>query len=194
MADFIRFHNHERYHEGIANVAPADVYYGRREAILQRRAAQQRPTHAQRVRYNRAVRRQGTRGELAGELSVPRGLAESPRCWRRAVFPLGARLTPVLQKEARPPLSFECRPYFFCLSPVCILTDPHNPRIGRRLSAAHFGRIAVTPNASRQTGGLLRLLERGHLDPEGTRGGAPGRVLRLRSLGLGWGARFRVCS
>jgi len=87
MADFIRFHNHERYHEGIANVAPADVYYGRREAILQRRAAQQRRTHAQRVRYNRAVRRQGTRGELAGELSVPRGLAESPRCWRRAVFP-----------------------------------------------------------------------------------------------------------
>jgi Integrase core domain. len=44
MADFIRFYNHERYHEGIGHVTPADVYDGRREAILQRRAAQQRRT------------------------------------------------------------------------------------------------------------------------------------------------------
>ncbi len=80
MADFIRFDNHERYHEGIGNVTPPDVYYGRRDAILRRRAAQQHRTQAQRVRYNRAVRRQGTRGELPDELSGPRTLAESQRC------------------------------------------------------------------------------------------------------------------
>jgi hypothetical protein len=80
MADFIRFHNPERYREGIGNVTPADVYYGRRDAILRRRAAQQHRTQAQRVRYNRAVRRQGTRGELPDELSGPRTLAESQRC------------------------------------------------------------------------------------------------------------------
>ncbi len=80
MADFIRFYNHERYHEGIGNVTPADVYYGRREAILRRRAAQKSRTLARRFRYNRAVAMQRTRGELAGELSVPRSLTESQRC------------------------------------------------------------------------------------------------------------------
>src|SRR5713226_1000053 len=79
MADFIRFYNHERYHEGIGNVTPADVYHGRRDAILRRRAAQQRRTQAQRVRYNRAVRRQRTRGERPRELSVPHRLPESQR-------------------------------------------------------------------------------------------------------------------
>lgn len=80
MADFIRFYNHERYHEGIGNVTPADVYYGRREAILWRRAAQKSRTLARRFRYNRAAAMQGTRGELAGERSVPHGLMESQRC------------------------------------------------------------------------------------------------------------------
>jgi putative transposase len=80
MADFIRFYNHERYHERIGHVTPADVYDGRREAILRRRAAQQRRTQAQRVRDNRAVMRQGTQGELTGDLSVPCSLTESQRC------------------------------------------------------------------------------------------------------------------
>jgi hypothetical protein len=64
MADVIRFYNQERYHEGIGNVTPADVYDGRREAILRRRAAQKSRTLARRVRYNRAILRHGTRGEL----------------------------------------------------------------------------------------------------------------------------------
>src|SRR5713226_183366 len=80
MADFIRFYNHERYHEGIGNVTPADVYDGRREAILRRRAAQKSRTLARRVRYNRAAAMQGTQGELTDDLSVPRSLTESKRC------------------------------------------------------------------------------------------------------------------
>lgn len=79
MADFIRFYNHERYPEGIGNVTPADVYDGRREAILRRRAAQKSRTLAWRIRYNRAAAMQGTRDELTGDLSVPRGLTESQR-------------------------------------------------------------------------------------------------------------------
>jgi hypothetical protein len=76
MADFIRFYNHERYHEGIGNVTPADVYHGRRDAILRRRAVQQRRTLVQRIRYNRAAAMQGTRGELTGHLSVSQSLVE----------------------------------------------------------------------------------------------------------------------
>jgi hypothetical protein len=80
MADFIRFCNHERYHERIGNGTPADVYDGWREAILRRRAAQKSRTLARRVRYNRTILRQGTRAELTGDLSVPRGFTESQRC------------------------------------------------------------------------------------------------------------------
>jgi hypothetical protein len=49
------------------------------DAMVRRRVAQQRRTQAQRIRYNRAVMRQGTRGELPGDLSVPHRLPESQR-------------------------------------------------------------------------------------------------------------------
>ena len=52
MPDCIRFDNHELYHEGIGNVAPADVYGGPRGAILRRQAAQESRTLARRVCYN----------------------------------------------------------------------------------------------------------------------------------------------
>jgi putative transposase len=65
MADLIHFYNHDRYHEGIGNVTPADVYDGRRDAILQRRVAQQRRTLAQRIRYIRVAAMQGRPGRVA---------------------------------------------------------------------------------------------------------------------------------
>ncbi len=52
MAEFIDFYKHRRYHEGIGNVTPADVYYGRREEILRRREVQKQETIYQRFQYN----------------------------------------------------------------------------------------------------------------------------------------------
>jgi RNA-directed DNA polymerase len=52
MIEFIGFYNHRRYHEGIGNVTPADVYYGRREGILKRREEQKQQTILQRLEYN----------------------------------------------------------------------------------------------------------------------------------------------
>ena len=52
MAEFIDFYKQHRYHEGIGNVTPADVYYGRREEILKRKEVQKQQTIYQRFRYN----------------------------------------------------------------------------------------------------------------------------------------------
>jgi putative transposase len=55
VATFVDFYNHHRYHEALRNVAPADVYYGRREEILARRKeVQQRTIETRRVFNQRA--------------------------------------------------------------------------------------------------------------------------------------------
>lgn len=42
LGEFIEFYNQRRYHEGIGNVTPTDVYYVRREGILKRGEEQER--------------------------------------------------------------------------------------------------------------------------------------------------------
>jgi transposase InsO family protein len=56
LADFVNYYNYLCYHEGIGNVTPADVYYGRRDEILAKRKEVQERTLQQRRDYNRANR------------------------------------------------------------------------------------------------------------------------------------------
>jgi putative transposase len=56
IADFVVYYNHRRYHKALGNVTPADVLYGRREAVLQRRKEVQLRTFNRRRDYNRDLR------------------------------------------------------------------------------------------------------------------------------------------
>jgi putative transposase len=56
IADFVDYYNYRRYHKALGNVAPADVLYGRREEILQRRKEVQLQTVNHRKDYNRGLR------------------------------------------------------------------------------------------------------------------------------------------
>lgn len=50
IRQFIDYYNHERYHESLGNLTPADVYYGRGQAILDRREQIKLDTLARRRR------------------------------------------------------------------------------------------------------------------------------------------------
>jgi len=56
IADFIDYYNYRRYHKALGNVTPADVLYGRREEILERRKEVQIQTINRRRDYNRDLK------------------------------------------------------------------------------------------------------------------------------------------
>ncbi len=56
IADFVDYYNFRRYHKALGNVTPADVLYGRREEILERRKEVQIQTINRRRDYNRGLR------------------------------------------------------------------------------------------------------------------------------------------
>jgi putative transposase len=55
---FIEYYNYRRYHEGLGNVTPYDVYTGRHLEIIQKRKEVKNKTLATRRDYNRTVREQ----------------------------------------------------------------------------------------------------------------------------------------
>jgi len=56
IADFVEYYNFRRYHKALGNVTPADVLYGRREQILQRRKEVQAQTIQHRRDYNQTLK------------------------------------------------------------------------------------------------------------------------------------------
>ncbi len=52
LANFVAYYNHERYHESLDNVTPADVYFGRQEKILTQRQIIKQQTLLERRRMN----------------------------------------------------------------------------------------------------------------------------------------------
>ena len=56
IADFVDYYNYRRYHKALGDVTPADVLYGRREEILERRKEVRLQTINRRRDYNQAQR------------------------------------------------------------------------------------------------------------------------------------------
>ena len=54
LRDFVAYYNHERYHESLKNVTPADVYFGRQHQVLSKRGRIKRSTMKERKRLYRA--------------------------------------------------------------------------------------------------------------------------------------------
>ena len=55
---FIDYYNYHRYHEGLGDVTPYDVYTGRHLKLIQRRREVKSRTLQARRDYNRAAREQ----------------------------------------------------------------------------------------------------------------------------------------
>jgi putative transposase len=55
IASFVDFYNHQRYHESLDNLTPADVYSGRAKEVLTRRAEIKKKTLQQRRLQNLRV-------------------------------------------------------------------------------------------------------------------------------------------
>jgi putative transposase len=57
IADFVDYYNFRRYHKALGNVTPADILYGRKEEVLERRKEVQIQTINRRKDYNRDLRK-----------------------------------------------------------------------------------------------------------------------------------------
>ena len=58
IAAFVNYYNHERYHESLKNVTPADVYTGRAVKIIQRRdQIKERTLKLRKRNYKKAIAR-----------------------------------------------------------------------------------------------------------------------------------------
>jgi transposase InsO family protein/transposase-like protein len=57
---FIDYYNYQRYHEGLGDVTPYDVYTGRHLEIIEKRKEVKRRTLQERRDYNRTAREQGS--------------------------------------------------------------------------------------------------------------------------------------
>ena len=56
IESFVEHYNHERYHESLSNVTPADVYFGRAQSILKRRERIKKKTiKHRRLQYRKAI-------------------------------------------------------------------------------------------------------------------------------------------
>ncbi len=56
IESFVKYYNQQLYHESLCNVAPADVYYGRKDDILARRKETKQRTLQARREHNRSLR------------------------------------------------------------------------------------------------------------------------------------------
>jgi putative transposase len=65
IADFVDYYNFRRYHKALGNVMPADVLYGGRERILERRKEVQAETIKRRRAYNQNLRELLSHPQLA---------------------------------------------------------------------------------------------------------------------------------
>jgi len=60
IRQFIEYYNYRRYHEGLGDVTPYDVYTGRHIEVMQRRKEAKNRTLETRRSYNRTAREQGS--------------------------------------------------------------------------------------------------------------------------------------
>jgi len=60
IQSFVEYYNYRRYHEGLGNVTPHDIYTGRHLEIIRKRKEAKSRTLGERKDYNKAVREQGS--------------------------------------------------------------------------------------------------------------------------------------
>ena len=58
--NIVNYYNYQRYHEGLGNVTPYDVYTGRHLEIIQKRTEVKSRTLQDRKTYNRNARKQSS--------------------------------------------------------------------------------------------------------------------------------------